>query len=76
MVGGNMTVGVHHDDLMARIDPGGMDAALQRKGARRFDMGGRPMRGWLLVDGEALDDDVLGTWLAEATAFVATLPPK
>jgi hypothetical protein len=39
-------------------------------------MGSRTMRGWILVDGEALDDEVLDTWLATARAFVATLPPK
>jgi TfoX/Sxy family transcriptional regulator of competence genes len=73
---GNMTVGVHQDDLMARIDPADTAAALDRPGARPFDMTGRPMRGWILVDGEALDDDVLDTWLTDAKAFVATLPPK
>ena len=44
---GNMTVGVHGDDLIARIDPKTMDAALAEPGVRPFDMTGRPMRGWL-----------------------------
>ena len=73
---GNMTVGVHQDDLIVRIDPGAAEAALGRAGVRPFDITGRPMRGWVLVGGEHLDDEDLDRWLAEAGAFVATLPPK
>jgi hypothetical protein len=73
---GNMTVGVHGDDLIARISPQNMEAALARPGVRPFDITGRPMRGWVLVAGDDLDDDVLDRWIAETGAFVATLPPK
>ena len=73
---GNMTVGVHGDDLIARIDPEGSDAALGEPGVRPFDMTGRPMRGWILVAGESLDDDVLDRWVGQARGYVATLPPK
>jgi TfoX/Sxy family transcriptional regulator of competence genes len=73
---GNMTVGVHGDDLIARIDPDHTDAALGRPGVRAFDITGRPMRGWIMVAGEALDDEALDHWLAEAAGYVATLPPK
>jgi TfoX/Sxy family transcriptional regulator of competence genes len=76
LVHGNMTIGVNHDDLMARVNPDDTETALARPGARPFDRTGRPMRGWILVAGETLDDDVLDTWLADATEFVATLPPK
>ena len=73
---GNMTVGVHRDDLLVRIDPETTDAALGRPGVSPFEMSGRSMRGWILVAGEQLDDDNLDGWLAEAGEFVATLPPK
>jgi TfoX/Sxy family transcriptional regulator of competence genes len=73
---GNMTVGVHGDDLIARIDPAGTDEALAEPGVRPFDITGRPMRGWILLAGEALDDNVLDRWVDQARAFVATLPPK
>ena len=73
---GNMTVGVHGDDLVVRISPTDNDAALAKPGVRPFDITGRPMRGWVLVAGETLDDDVLDRWIAEAGSFVATLPPK
>jgi TfoX/Sxy family transcriptional regulator of competence genes len=73
---GNMTVGVHADELIVRFDPARADAMLARPGVRPFEVGGRTMRNWLLVDGEHLDDDQLDAWLAEASAYAATLPPK
>jgi TfoX/Sxy family transcriptional regulator of competence genes len=76
MTSGNMTVGVSGDDLIVRIDPDTMDAALARPGVRPFGSPGRTMRGWILVDGEVLDDAVLDGWIAEAREYVATMPPK
>jgi TfoX/Sxy family transcriptional regulator of competence genes len=73
---GNMTVGVHGDDLIVRMDPGATDEALAEPGVRPFDITGRPMRGWILVAGERLDDDVLDRWVEEASGYVATLPPR
>jgi TfoX/Sxy family transcriptional regulator of competence genes len=73
---GNLTVGVFGDDLIARIGPDSQAAALEEPGVRRFDITGRPMRGWVLVGGEVLDDPVLDRWLGAARRFVATLPPK
>jgi TfoX/Sxy family transcriptional regulator of competence genes len=73
---GNMTVGVHGDDLIVRLAPDDTDKALAEPSVRPFDITGRPMRGWILVAGEVLDDDILDEWIARARAFVATLPPK
>jgi hypothetical protein len=74
---GNMAVGVSGDDLMVRVGSDASDAALARPGARVFDMTGRPMRGWVVVAGEAVaEDDVLGAWVDEGHAFAASLPPK
>jgi TfoX/Sxy family transcriptional regulator of competence genes len=76
LTNGNMTVGVTGDDLMVRVDPDATDDALRQPGARLFDMTGRPMKGWVVVDGAVLDDDVLTDWIDRARQFVATLPPK
>ena len=73
---GNMTMGVHGDDLIVRIAPDDTPTALAEPGVRPFDITGRPMRGWILVAGETLDDDVLDGWIQRARTFVATLPPK
>ena len=76
LTAGNMTVGVHGDDLIARIDPQAMDEALAEPGARPFDMTGRPMRGWILVARESLADDELERWIGRALSYAGTLPPK
>ncbi|MFF8968959.1 TfoX/Sxy family protein [Streptomyces sp. NPDC014995] len=77
LVRGNMAVGVTGDDLMVRVGPDATDAALSRPGTRVFAMTGRPMRGWVLVDGTALaEDDTLATWIDEGHAFAASLPAK
>jgi TfoX/Sxy family transcriptional regulator of competence genes len=76
LTNGNMTVGVTGDDLMVRVGPDATEDALRQPGARLFDMTGRPMKGWIVVDGAVLDDDVLADWIDRARRFVATLPPK
>ncbi|MEV8542158.1 TfoX/Sxy family protein [Streptomyces sp. NPDC051572] len=74
---GNMAVGISGSDLMVRVGPEHTDAALARPGTRVFDMTGRPMRGWILVDSSVLaEDDALGRWVDEGHAFAASLPPK
>ncbi|MFE9428556.1 TfoX/Sxy family protein [Kitasatospora sp. NPDC006697] len=77
LLNGNMAVGVHGDELIVRLDPGHTDAALARPGARLFEMGGRSMRGWLLVDRAALAaPGALADWVAEGVEFAESLPPK
>jgi TfoX/Sxy family transcriptional regulator of competence genes len=73
---GNMIVGVMGDDLIVRVGADNKDSALTRPGVREFDFTGRPMKGFVVVDGEYLDDDALATWLATARDFAGTLPPK
>ena len=74
---GNMACGVRGDDLMVRVDPELGDAALAEPGVRPFDMTGRPMKGWLLVDpdGHAEDED-LRRWVDRGLAHAGSLPPK
>ena len=74
---GNLFVGVHDDDLLVRVgdDP---DAA-DEPGTRPFEpMGaGKPMKGWLLVEPDAVaEDDALSAWVERARAVAAGLPPK
>ncbi len=73
---GHMTVGVHADELIVRLGPEEIPAALERPGVRPFVSGGRPMKNWVLVAGEMLDDAELDFWVAEASAYVSALPPK
>jgi hypothetical protein len=77
LLNGNMAVGVNGDALLVRTDPGEQEALLAEAGARVFDMTGRPMKGWLMVDpvGYASDAD-LRRWVARGIAYARGLPPK
>jgi TfoX/Sxy family transcriptional regulator of competence genes len=77
LVAGNMACGVTGEDLMVRIGPADAEALESEPGARRFDMGGRPMKGWLLVAPEVTaDDGDLERWVRRGEEFAASLPPK
>lgn len=73
---GNMLVGVHKDALIVRIAPEDTDEALRDKDARIFDITGRPMKGWILVDSSGVAGARLATWIERARGFVKTLPSK
>lgn len=74
---GNMACGIHKEDLIVRLAPGDTDAALAKPGTRRFDITGRPMKGWVMVAGDACADDAtLQAWVEQSLAFARALPPK
>ena len=73
---GNMLVGVHKDELIARIAPDETGSALRDSNARIFDITGRPMKGWILVRPSGVVGAKLGKWIERARTFVETLPAK
>jgi TfoX N-terminal domain len=77
LVYGNMACGVRGDNLIVRVAAEKADAALGEPGARPFDLTGRPMPGWLMVDadGHAEDED-LRCWVDRGMAYAGSLPPK
>ncbi len=77
LLDGNMSCGVYGTDLIVRMGHAAAEQALTQPGARPFDLSGRPMRGWLLVDRAALGEEkVLGHWIRRAVEYAATLPGK
>lgn len=52
MVNDHMCLGVDKDDMMLRCDADLTDELLSKKGARPFDLTGKPMKGWLLVSAD------------------------
>ena len=74
---GNMCVGVWKTSLIVRLDPAEAQDLLKQPHVRVFDITGRPMKGWLLVEAEGLESDAqLADWIERASVFVATLPAK
>src|SRR5438876_11662755 len=51
LLGGNMAIGVHGEDLIVRVNPAQTEALLREPGAKPFDLGpgGRSPAEWLLV---------------------------
>jgi hypothetical protein len=73
----NALAGVWKDRLIARLGPDEAEAALREPHVRAFDITGRPMRNWVAVEPEGVeDDDQLKGWIERATKFVRTLPKK
>jgi TfoX/Sxy family transcriptional regulator of competence genes len=77
LLNGNMSCGVHGDELILRLAPEQAEEALQESYVRVFDMTGRPMKGWVLVSSEGLESDAaLSSWLGRGAEFAASLPPR
>jgi TfoX/Sxy family transcriptional regulator of competence genes len=78
LLGGNMCVGVHGDDLIVRIEPSTTAAMLKEPGAKPFDLAGRPgMAGWLLVAPAGYRTEAaLETWVSRGVGFASSLPRK
>ncbi len=74
---GNVLVGVWKDSLIVRLSAEDGAEALREPHVRVFDITGRPMKGWILVDPDGLEfDDALKGWIARAQRFVETRPAK
>jgi TfoX/Sxy family transcriptional regulator of competence genes len=77
LLNGNMCCGVHKREMIVRLDPNRTAEALSQPRTRIFDLSGRPMKGWILVELSGVaDDDALAKWLRLATTYAATLPAK
>jgi hypothetical protein len=77
MLHGNMACGVNGKNLILRINPDRTEQALAQPSVRVFDMTGRPMKGWIVVEPAGLQSaEDLNRWLDQGVAFAQTLPPK
>ena len=57
LLNGNMLVGVWKDSLIVRLGPDEGDEALLEPHVKPFDITGRAMKGWVLVEPEGVEDD-------------------
>ena len=65
------------DSLIVRLGPDEGVEALLEPHVKEFDITGRAMKGWVLVEPEGIEgDEQLGGWIQRAVKFVKTLPAK
>jgi TfoX/Sxy family transcriptional regulator of competence genes len=74
---GNMACGVIKDDLIVRVDPQEQFTLLKKPHVKLFDMTGRPMKGWLVVEPDGIKTArQIGMWVKRGSEFALTRPPK
>ena len=70
MVNEKMCIGIINDQLMARIDPDEYDSLLNEPGAGPMTFTKKPMKGFLYIQPEAIDDDNdLDKWLKKCLDY-------
>lgn len=77
LLNGNALAGVWKDRLIACLGPDEGETALLEPHVRQFDITGRPMKNWVAVGPDGVeDDDQLPGWIERAVKFVSKLPAK
>ncbi len=77
LLNGNMACGVHGEGMIVRVDPEQHARLMKKPHTRPFDMTGRPMKGWLVVEPEGCRTEAqLKGWIKEGIDFALSLPPK
>jgi TfoX/Sxy family transcriptional regulator of competence genes len=77
LLNGNLLVGVWKNSLIVRLGPEEGEKALLEPHVKEFDITGKPMKNWVLVEPEGVkEDDQLKDWIQRAVKFVGKLPEK
>lgn len=77
LVYGNMACGVHKNNMIVRVDHDKYENLIKKKHTRVFDITGRPMKGWLMVEPNGCSTaKQVSTWVKEGVELALTLPPK
>ena len=77
MLKGNLLAGIWKDSLIARLGSAEGEKALTEEYVRPFDITGKAMKGWVLVEPDGIESDQqLAGWIERALEFVKELPGK
>lgn len=77
LLDGHMCCGVWRDFLILRVGPSIYAQMLRQPYVRPFDLTGREMRGWIMVEPAGFEDeDDLRRLIDQAATFARSLPPK
>ncbi len=73
LINGNMVAGIIKDYYVLRLGEKNANSAVKSPKIELFNITGRAMKGWVMVEENAFSDDDLGIWLGKAKEFVETL---
>jgi hypothetical protein len=77
LLNGNMCAGVWKNSLIARLSPEQGAQALLEPHVKVFDVTGKPMKGWVLVEADGVEnDEQLTEWIQKAVDFAGSLAKK
>lgn len=76
ILNGNMMCGVYKDYLILRLGENEANVALNQNHVKPFDITGKPMKGWVMVEASGFIGPLLSQWLKKARKFVESLPSK
>jgi hypothetical protein len=77
LINGHMAFGIWKNYLIVRMAPVLAAEKLEKEQARAFDLTGKPMKGWVMVDEDAWKNrDDLAGWLDIGRLFTLSLPKK
>lgn len=77
LLNGNMFCGVYKESLILRLGEANSKKAMALPFVRPFDITGRPMKGWVMVESRGFEtEDALKEWLGQARQFAGALPLK
>ena len=77
LINGNMCFGIWKDNLIVRMAPALAVEKLKDQNVKEFDITGKPMKGWVMVEKETWQNKKkLVEWLDIGRSFALALPKK
>jgi len=77
LLNGNMCIGVWKEFVILRLGPAKYESALKEPFVKEFDITGKTMSGWVMVEPGGVETDTsLNSWVELAIRFVRALPAK
>jgi hypothetical protein len=77
LIRGNMAFGIYKDSLIVRMDKEQGEKSLNDRNVKPFDITGRPMAGWILVQKAGWNSAAgLAKWIKVGKQFALSLPEK
>jgi len=77
LINGNMACGILKDYLIVRVGPKKYEDFLKLPNTLKFDITGKPMKGWVMISHEGYESDKdLYEWVQRGVKFALSLPPK